>query len=817
MGDYSQEYKVSKQLCPMDIQMESSSEKLKEYLDKQVNPSEQLKTYLNARIEASEHFEKLKNNKSHNKGSEPELYDQDGKKILNLGVQPNQTSNNGCWSVSLSMMLRSRGVDLPQEVIRAYRNPDVGNDSDTKTNYTEDNGAQIGERANLIADVLPNTLLRTRSYQFGETTNNGYVLSDDKDLGVLADQLYEDVKSAIMDKKTPVSLYIAGHTRTAIGVDTNNKTILFKDSMEDPRDATFSCTAIDMFKIAKNRVTDKNSKMAIEIGWLEDIKQDEGVKFGENVIKYQKKNDESYTLLADAYSLPFGDDKGNVLNSTAPVHTDQTNHVYVSESVYLPKELVQIKPYKKIDPPKVAGNMQERAWDKDHKEHDIGTRITDMPKMEPEKKPEEKKEEVKPEEKEEEKKPEEKKEEEKKPEKQGTVEQTKQEPEIKEPTKLNLEITEQDILDPEEMEQFFNQQSDPKQQENPQQNATVQEPQEPGAQMPQAQMPLKNNANPKASDADSTLAMRKKELEKLILSKPESPGRPSLWDYIKDWFGIGGKRNEKCVQWEAYKKGLKQWQTSIKKQGAQLQDDEMKEMVRKGMQQGNYVSQMQETQKEGPTLSSYMGIQNSSKVEAVPTETPTTTPLVSVQQKETKKEPLPDEKELKEQSKKEVEELLKKLKEVHGEELPEQVVQNVNALSDGARQGQLRIQEQIREHENISDQKQRYFSVGEDFPKIIAYESFKKAVMDGKANKTLLDQMTKDKSFHVAWQAAAYASDDVQYYIGAGHTPDDYRKALSKPGREKMADELNQGLVKKAKLYGKENALCRSAFCDLRP
>ena len=266
------------------------------------------------------------------------------------------------------------------------------------------------------------------------------------------------------------------------------------------------------------------------------------------------------------------------------------------------------------------------------------------------------------------------------------------------------------------------------------------------------------------------------------------------------------------MQWEAYKKGLKEWKTNVATRAEQIQTDEMKEMVRKGMQQGNYASQMQETQKEGPTLSSYAGIQNDSKVDVIPTEKTTKMPL---QQTETQKEPLPDEKELEEQSKKEVEELLKKLKEVHGEDLPEQVVQNVNALSDGARQGQLKIQEQIKEHENVSDPKKRFFSAGVDFQKIIAYESFKSAVMDGKANEMLLNQMTNDEKFYVKWQAMALTSKDVQHYNGINgikHTPDDYRRAISKQSKETMAGELNQELVERAEKYHKEKALwlCQS-------
>ena len=75
-----------------------------------------------------------------------------------------QSSNNGCWSCGMHLLLKSRGINLSQEEIRAYR-PDFQqgqemqmseerrrtNDSDS-TNYVFDQG-------DLIQKVLPNTAL----------------------------------------------------------------------------------------------------------------------------------------------------------------------------------------------------------------------------------------------------------------------------------------------------------------------------------------------------------------------------------------------------------------------------------------------------------------------------------------------------------------------------------------------------------------------------------------------------------------------------------------------------------------------------------
>jgi hypothetical protein len=84
--------------------------------------------------------------------------------LANLKLEEPQTSGNGCWSCGMHLLLKSRGIDLSQEEIRAYR-PDFQpgqenlmseerrmiNDSDS-TNYVFDKG-------DLIQKVLPNTAI----------------------------------------------------------------------------------------------------------------------------------------------------------------------------------------------------------------------------------------------------------------------------------------------------------------------------------------------------------------------------------------------------------------------------------------------------------------------------------------------------------------------------------------------------------------------------------------------------------------------------------------------------------------------------------
>ena len=78
-----------------------------------------------------------------------------------------QTSGNGCWSCAMSLLLKSRGVSMSQEEIRAFR-PDyeagrenMGEDRRLSTNRDTSNSPY--ENGDLVMKVLPNTAVRNIS------------------------------------------------------------------------------------------------------------------------------------------------------------------------------------------------------------------------------------------------------------------------------------------------------------------------------------------------------------------------------------------------------------------------------------------------------------------------------------------------------------------------------------------------------------------------------------------------------------------------------------------------------------------------------
>ena len=72
-----------------------------------------------------------------------------------------QNTWNGCWSVSLQLLLQSRGIHLTQEQIRAFR-PDitdrkVADELKNEHMLNEDKKSIMDQKVDLVMKVLPNT------------------------------------------------------------------------------------------------------------------------------------------------------------------------------------------------------------------------------------------------------------------------------------------------------------------------------------------------------------------------------------------------------------------------------------------------------------------------------------------------------------------------------------------------------------------------------------------------------------------------------------------------------------------------------------
>ena len=170
-----------------------------------------------------------------------------------------QTTKNGCWSVSLQLQLNYRGVEnIEQEDIRSYR-PDrtkqsVEADLNAKRlNENKDNS--IANYSTLINQFLPNTVLNSVTfYNLNQT-------AQDPDRKAL---LKNVLSKALEEHNSPISCVFGDHYRTIVGMKGDR--IYWKDSR----------TSSDSDRTWDRPIGDLVGQYKLELYWLQDLKADLG-------------------------------------------------------------------------------------------------------------------------------------------------------------------------------------------------------------------------------------------------------------------------------------------------------------------------------------------------------------------------------------------------------------------------------------------------------------------------------------------------------------------------------------------------------------
>lgn len=196
--------------------------------------------------------------------TEAEEYNEDEEKEIQRKVmldvkQPRkQTTEKGCWSVSLQLQLNYRGVEnIEQEDIRSYR-PDR-----TKQSVEADLGAErlnkndvnsIANYSTLINQFLPNTVLNSVTfYKLNQT-------AQDPDRKAL---LKNVLSKALEEHNSPISCVLGDHYRTIVGIKGDR--IYWKDSSSTDSDRTWD-----------RPISDLVGQHKLELYWLQDLKADLG-------------------------------------------------------------------------------------------------------------------------------------------------------------------------------------------------------------------------------------------------------------------------------------------------------------------------------------------------------------------------------------------------------------------------------------------------------------------------------------------------------------------------------------------------------------
>ena len=227
----------------------------------------------------------------------------------NLKLKEPQTSHNGCWSCAYSLLLRSRGVNLSQEDIRAFR-ADMG-DTKASAGYRSrmntDTVNNIFENGDLLMKVLPNTAMRQLTISpladmplilKQKNEPDRALKKDERELfeqyyiAQTREKLVKVIREALTTDKSPVAINCSNHYLTITGISKDGHRIRVEDSAVDKEG--HATRILDLEDVIKQGVfgkvgAAKINATGLSLCWLKDIKPIEyGKVTEENSDLYEK-------------------------------------------------------------------------------------------------------------------------------------------------------------------------------------------------------------------------------------------------------------------------------------------------------------------------------------------------------------------------------------------------------------------------------------------------------------------------------------------------------------------------------------------------
>lgn len=283
--------------------------------------------YLTSRIVAAEEFEKIGNKarrdlaegKDHPVMQTDKVNDFTG--FSSLTYPGRQTSANGCWSCAYSLLLKSRGVELSQEKIRAWR-PDYAPTEDGSTPAAQnmwymrnaDTAMELPVNADMLSQLVPNTAMVsfTIPILFHETITltdpktglpvkrTPAQISDIRDTfkSEVIRTLNETITNAVKVDHSPVAIVVDGHYITVTGIDDKGN-IRYEDSVYEQGNTTHYMTLEQLYHIGHEvheKQVDANTvvnvePMGIALNWVQDLKVPEYSSEKVSKPDYKENND----------------------------------------------------------------------------------------------------------------------------------------------------------------------------------------------------------------------------------------------------------------------------------------------------------------------------------------------------------------------------------------------------------------------------------------------------------------------------------------------------------------------------------------------
>ncbi len=271
--------------------------KLKEQLGKTV-PG--LETYLEQRIKRLKKIRKLEKNSEENfrqrQVKAPQIVkNADGnttKVMLQDVTQPQmQHTISGCWSVTLSSMLRQKGVEVDQETIRAFRPDKKICQENNLSNVNADRYNSIDLSRELIMKVLPDTALNSvqtsvDNFNVGDKNHpwnpwNEQEKSEKRE--EFKNKMRVVLKRSLEADKGSLALLMKDHYQTVYGYE--KVTVNGKEEeyvyLHDPNDPaktkmTLNELADEGYKVEKYKDNIFGEQYSFDAQWLQDLTDDKG-------------------------------------------------------------------------------------------------------------------------------------------------------------------------------------------------------------------------------------------------------------------------------------------------------------------------------------------------------------------------------------------------------------------------------------------------------------------------------------------------------------------------------------------------------------
>ena len=200
-----------------------------------------------------------------------------------------QSASQGCWSVAMSNLLGSRGVQISQKDIRSFRPTNSFGLTNSMRAYdtnemNNDAGSDPFYDSELVMDNLPNTAVRQWGFDnlppaFIDDRGNVYRdLTDDTAIEAIRKQ----VEYAIKHDHSPIALKYGGHYQTIVGIRENK--VILKDSLPPPaydergnaipRDPN-TTYEVDLYDIVRKvRSLQPGYQRDISLIWLSELHKD---------------------------------------------------------------------------------------------------------------------------------------------------------------------------------------------------------------------------------------------------------------------------------------------------------------------------------------------------------------------------------------------------------------------------------------------------------------------------------------------------------------------------------------------------------------